>query len=303
MNEPAAGALTCTWENCKKKYDKLKLLNRHIQSHTRPFECITCKKRFGRAGYLKDHKRVHTGEKLYECCGKEFSTHSNYTTHRRNFHFLGNISTHDLVSTEPSEFTPSELSVHDAAPSANCGCLSSFCLALDVIAKPTMDIVDATMDIVDAMRTARNASERLHEATKLHALTQGFQSPECFSTLVLKICYTYARIVDAVNKEVESAGQRLVWFAFEDAEENTNTDPQAWRKSIMSIIHSDIYGIAGTIDRHELRVGILNEASIALDMMVIWLDPDEENGTTRSWGKTLDDSVQRVVRQQDAVLQ
>ncbi|KAH7328697.1 hypothetical protein B0I35DRAFT_418060 [Stachybotrys elegans] len=202
-------------------------------------------------------------------------------------HSLGNyMSTHALLSTEPPESTPSELSnaspeplpqssVHTAAPNVNCGCLSSLYLTLDALA-------NLPSNIMGAMRMARNASRTAHEVINCYTCSapfrdlssappiQSFQSLMCLGALVPTVCNAYARILDMVDKEVESAHQqrRLLWFAFKDVGglwshlsqsscmmiqpyDNTNMDPQTWRRLIRGIIRLDIYGVADACESED----------------------------------------------------
>ncbi|KAJ5474120.1 Zinc fingerC2H2 [Penicillium sp. IBT 31633x] len=89
---PGSGRdFNCSWEHCRKSFNRKSDLCRHYRIHTneRPYRCTVkdCNKNFIQRSALTVHSRTHTGEKPHVCdhegCQKAFSDSSSLARHCR----------------------------------------------------------------------------------------------------------------------------------------------------------------------------------------------------------------------------
>uniref|UniRef100_T1E1F4 Egrl-2 n=1 Tax=Dendrocoelum lacteum TaxID=27895 RepID=T1E1F4_9PLAT len=77
----------CSYETCKRKFNRSDELNRHTRVHSgiKPYTCEYCFKNFARSDHLKTHRRTHTGERPFECeiCAKKFARSDEKSRHSR----------------------------------------------------------------------------------------------------------------------------------------------------------------------------------------------------------------------------
>ncbi|KAL3310866.1 hypothetical protein Ciccas_010560 [Cichlidogyrus casuarinus] len=75
---------------CGKRFNLIRLLNRHIKCHSemRRYLCKYCFKGFNDTFDLKRHTRTHTGVRPYKCmdCGKAFTQRCSLESHSKKLH-------------------------------------------------------------------------------------------------------------------------------------------------------------------------------------------------------------------------
>ncbi|CAH1791666.1 unnamed protein product [Owenia fusiformis] len=52
---------------CNRGFATKKFYRRHLESHTKPYQCDQCGRKFTRSEHLKSHEGVHNGEYPYKC--------------------------------------------------------------------------------------------------------------------------------------------------------------------------------------------------------------------------------------------
>jgi len=104
----------CTYESCKRKFNRSDELNRHLRVHSgiKPYTCEFCFKKFARSDHLKTHRRTHTGERPFECeiCLKKFARSDEKSRHVKTHTRGRGLS---RISTAP-EFEPRESTKPDS---------------------------------------------------------------------------------------------------------------------------------------------------------------------------------------------
>uniref|UniRef100_A0A7M5UNZ6 C2H2-type domain-containing protein n=1 Tax=Clytia hemisphaerica TaxID=252671 RepID=A0A7M5UNZ6_9CNID len=84
-NEKIKPAYLC--KTCLKYYTSKSRLDRHIQTHTKPYQCKDCGKFFSQQKHLKiHHDNIHKGIKYFKCteCDKGFVTKIRLDAHMRS---------------------------------------------------------------------------------------------------------------------------------------------------------------------------------------------------------------------------